>query len=330
MTPQLWFDAHGQPQAAAMILTRSLSIRGLSPGFKILYIPRGPLLDWRNAALRKRVLEDLQQFTRQKRAVFLKMDPEVIVGRGLPGSEEEEVVENGRIVLEELKERGWFFSDSQIQFRNTIWLDLQPSEEELLANMKNKTRYNIRLAQRKGVEIVEVGLQDLPALYRMYLETSVRDGFVIRSEEYYLRLWELFLQKNLARALIARVEGEVTAGLFLFTFARRAWFLYGMSTQQHREKMPGYLLQWEAIRTARLLGCMQYDLWGAPDTFTEEDQMWGVYRFKSGLGGEVIRTMGAWDYTCRKGMYRLYTHTLPRILNLMRSRRSVQEKQELA
>jgi peptidoglycan pentaglycine glycine transferase (the first glycine) len=313
-----------------MILTRSLSVRGFDPGFKIFYIPRGPLLDWNDAALRHRVLDDLQKFAGQKNAIFIKMDPEVVLGRGEPGLEDEHEDVTGRTVLDEVKARGWSFSDSQIQFRNTVWLDLSPSEEELLSRMKSKTRYNIRLAQRKGVEIVAAGLQDLPMLYRMYLETSIRDGFVIRSEDYYLQLWETFLQEHLARALIARVDGEITAGLFLFTFAGKAWFLYGMSTLQHREKMPGYLLQWEAIRAAHSMGCKQYDLWGAPDTFAEDDPMWGVYRFKSGLGGEVIRTLGAWDYTCHPGLYRLYTRTLPGILNLMRSRRNAQERQELA
>jgi lipid II:glycine glycyltransferase (peptidoglycan interpeptide bridge formation enzyme) len=93
-----------------------------------------------------------------------------------------------------------------------------------------------------------------------------------------------------------------------------------MSREAHREKMPNHLLQWEAICRLKACGCRQYDLWGAPDSFDESDSMWGVYRFKEGLGGTVVRTSGAWDLPTRPLLYKLYTQTLPRILNRMRRR----------
>ncbi len=171
---------------------------------------------------------------------------------------------------------------------------------------------------------------DLPGLYRMYAETSVRDGFVIRSEEYYLELWRRFLERGMAEPLIAEVEGEAVAGIFPFYFARRAWYLFGMSRQAHREKMPNYLLQWEAMRRAKARGCTQYDLWGAPDVFDESDAMWGVFRFKEGLGGQVVRTAGAWDYPSRPAAYVLYTRVLPRALDIMRRRGRERTKQVVA
>ena len=186
--------------------------------------------------------------------------------------------------------------------------------------MKPKTRYNIRLAERKGVTVRPAGLEDLETLYRMYAETSVRDGFVIRERGYYLAVWQEFMQAGLAEPLIADVEGEPVAAVVVFRFAGRAYYLHGMSRELHRERMPNHLLQWEAMRRARAAGCRVYDLWGAPETFDEADSMWGVFRFKEGLGGLVVRTLGAWDFPASPWLYRLYTRILPRLLDLMRRR----------
>ncbi|HEX2978881.1 MAG TPA: peptidoglycan bridge formation glycyltransferase FemA/FemB family protein, partial [Anaerolineaceae bacterium] len=183
---------------------------------------------------------------------------------------------------------------------------------------------------KKGVTVRQGSTADLALLYRMYAETSIRDGFVIRSETYYRHLWETFMTAGMAHALIAEVEGEPAAGLLLFTFARRAWYLFGMSRQAHREKMPNYLLQWEAMRLAKSLGCTSYDLWGAPEQFDETDSLWGVFRFKEGLGGTVTRTLGAWDYTTQPWLYTLYTRILPRILEMMRRRGKAQTRQAAA
>ena len=96
--------------------------------------------------------------------------------------------------------------------------------------------------------------------------------------------------------------------------------MFGMSTENSRDLMPNYLLQWEAMRQAKQLGCHTYDMWGAPEIFDESDSMWGVYRFKEGFNGIVTRTLGAWDYTTRPWLYRRYTETLPKLLNLLRRR----------
>ncbi len=325
--PQVWPGA-GSPgwEAAAMLLQRALPVGGL----RVLYVPRGPLLDWGNAPLRRRVLDDLQALARRRGAIFLKIDPEVLLGTGVPAGADAHENPVGAEVLADLQQRGWRFSTDQIQFRNTVQVGLEPCEEELLARMKQKTRYNLRLAERKGVRVRAGGLEDLGLLYRMYAETSIRDGFVIREEAYYHAVWESFLRAGKAEVLIAEVEGEPVAALLLFFFAGRAWYLYGMSREAHREKMPNYLLQWEAMKRAKALGCRVYDLWGAPDVFDESDSMWGVYRFKEGLGGEVVRTLGAWDYPARPWLYRLYTQTLPRILDVMRRRGKARTRVEVA
>ena len=120
--------------------------------------------------------------------------------------------------------------------------------------------------------------------------------------------------------MIAEVNGEVVAAIFVFYFAGRAYYVYGMSREAYREKMPNYLLQWEAMKRAKVRGCSVYDLWGAPDEFNESNSMWGVFRFKEGLGGEVIRTLGAWDYAPNPFWYKMYSEIIPRVLDLMRSR----------
>ncbi len=327
--PRLWRDATGRICAAALILQRELRLGGFSAHLNVLYIPRGPLMDWSDAALRRRVLDDLEDYARLKRALFLKLDPEVVLGWNEPGSPEDEVDAVGTAVQRELTERGWRFSSDQIQFRNTVMLDLSGNEEDWLARMKQKTRYNLRLAQRKGVTVRRGGKDDYNDLYRMYAETSVRDGFVIRPQSYYESVWNQYVQLGMACPLIAEVEGKAVAAVFVFWFAGRAWYIYGMSRSQHREKMPNYLLQWEAMRLAKEKDCREYDLWGAPEIFDETDSMWGVYRFKEGLGGKVMRTLGAWDYPASRNWYALYTRLLPKLLGWMRRRGQKRTRQEV-
>jgi peptidoglycan pentaglycine glycine transferase (the first glycine) len=339
--------------AACLVLKRTISMGGMSARLSILYAPKGPLLDWTNEPLRNRVLNDLQSLAKEQGGIFLKMDPDVILGTGTPQSEDEVMDNSGQTVMSQLRQRGWRYSSDQIQFKNTVLIDLRPSEAELLAHMKQKTRYNIRLAEKKGV-VVRIGTQsDFDMLYRMYAETSMRDGFVIRDAEYYRTVWQTFManaqppvsslqspitnyraaspwyQLPCAEPLIAEVNSEPVAAIFLFYFAGRAYYVYGMSSNAHREKMPTYMLQWEAMKRAKAKGCTVYDLWGAPDVFDESDSMWGVYRFKEGLGGKVVRTLGAWDFAPNPFWYKLYSEVIPRVLDVMRSRGKSKTRQSL-
>jgi len=284
------------------------------------------------------VLDDLQRFARQRGAIFVKIDPDVVLGTGVPGAEDALEAPGGQAVRSDLERSGWLSSQDQIQFRNTVLVDLTQSEDEMLARMKQKTRYNVRLAEKKGVAVRAGTAADFPVLYRMYAETSVRDGFLIRAEDYYQTVWRTFGQSSLAirhspmpfhEPLIAEVNGQPVAAISLFYFAGQAIYLFGMSRDEQREKMPNYLLQWEAMRRAKALGCHVYNLWGAPDKFNESDGLWGVFRFKEGLGGYVSRTIGAWDFAASPLMYRLYTQTLPRIMDVMRSRGKARTRQNL-
>lgn len=321
--PQVWRE-DGKVTAAALVLERKAP-----GGLRVLYVPRGPLVDWGDIPRAQQVLRDLQDLARRRGAIFIKIDPELITGYGIPGSEGDREDAGGNTLLAAMRGFGWRYSQEQIQFRNTAWLDLSGSEDDWLARMKQKTRYNLRLAQRKGVQVRSGGVEDLPLLYHLYAETSVRDGFVIRPEDYYRKVWRAFIERGMAEPLLAEVDGEVVAGLVLFSFAGRAWYLYGMSSQSHREKMPNYLLQWEAMRRAKARGCSVYDLWGAPEVFADGDPLWGVFRFKEGLGSTVVRTCGAWDFPSHPLPYLLYTRILPRILDVMRRRGKQRTRQEV-
>jgi lipid II:glycine glycyltransferase (peptidoglycan interpeptide bridge formation enzyme) len=328
--PCVWRDADDRPAAAAMVLKRSLSRFFPLNRMSILYVPKGPILDWSDDHLSRMVLKDLEKLAKDQGAVFIKIDPDIWLGTGEPGTPEQDDDTVGMNAVRRLDDLGWKTAEDQIQFKNTVMLDLTLSEADLLAAMKQKTRYNLNLAARKGVYVRTGSEQDFHLLYRMYAETSLRDGFVIRDESYYTRVWHVLMSAGMAQPFLAEADGEAVAALVLFLFAGRAYYFYGMSRDLHREKMPNYLLQWEAIKYAKSHGCGIYDFWGAPDTFTEDESMWGVYRFKRGLGGYTRRGCGAYNRVTRPALYSIYTRVLPRILNWMRRRGKEKTRQEVS
>ena len=311
----------GKPAAAGLLLEREAF-----PAMRVLYMPKGPLLnDGSNLDLWEKVVEDLAEYAAERRALQLKIDPDIEIGAGVPGEEGYQTFPAGEGLQSLLQRQGWIFSREQIQYRNTVLVDLQEDEDQILARMKSKTRYNIRLSGRKGIQIRLGGESDLLSLYRMYAETSQRAGFAIRAENYYLTLWNLFLGSGMekgsdpiAQPIIAVFEGELVAGAVIFKFGERAWYLHGMSCLEHSEKMAPHLIQWEAMRWAKDQGCKTYDMWGAPDSFDRSDSLWGVYRFKRGFGGQVSLTLGAWDYPARALLYTLYSRWLPKVLGILR------------
>ena len=214
--------------------------------------------------------------------------------------------------------RGWRFSTEQIQFRNTVIIDLKPDLDDLLAAMKSKWRYNIRLAKRRGVTVRPGTPADVAGFYGMYAETARRDGFLIRPRAYYEDVWLRFLETDQAELWLASVEDEPVAGLMLFVFAGTAWYMYGASTGQHRHLMPNHLLQWTALCQAKARGCSRYDMWGAPDVFDESDSMWGVYRFKQGFGGQVVQGLGAFDYPVQPALYGTFMVAMPKARTWLR------------
>jgi lipid II:glycine glycyltransferase (peptidoglycan interpeptide bridge formation enzyme) len=311
---RLLFQEGGRTVAAASVLERKVPRLPAC----LLYVPRGPALDWADTGLAARVLAELGNLARRRRALLIKVDPDVYYPDEVPAFSPRPACAPDTARL--LAEGGWRFSGEQIQFRNTVLLDLDRSEDELLAAMKQKTRYNVRLAARRGVQIRQGDVGDVERFYQLYAETSRRDGFLIRQAAYYHDAWSSFMEQGLAHLLLAEVEGETVAGLILLTFGPVAWYMYGASSGRHRKRMPNQLLQWEAIRRARAAGCTLYDLWGAPDQLDESDPMWGVVRFKLGLGGRLARGLGAWDLPANRAGYWFYTVAMPRYLAWLRRR----------
>lgn len=303
-TRMLWHDG-GRPLAAAQFLRRSI------PGtpFGIGYVAKGPCLAAGDGPLAARVLCDLEIEAHRQRCLFVKIDPDV------------ETTNECFVTL--LQRRGWRLSPEQVQFRNTAVLDLCRSEAELLAAMKSKTRYNIRLAARKGVEVRTGSADDYIVFYDMYRETAERDGFLIRPMAYYLDLWSDFEVRGQARLFIAWYEKlEPLAGLVLFTYGTTAWFFYGASTGQHRNAMPNHALQWAAITWAKAHGYTRYDLWGAPtDLEDPHDPLAGVWRFKEGFGAEFHAQVGAWDYPTSRSGYWAMTRAIPALRAWLHRRR---------
>ncbi len=314
----IWKDPEGTVQAAALVLLKEIPIFSRIFHSCIMYIPRGPLVDWTDHSFGKKILNDLIVFARKNKAVFLKIDPDITIGLGLPESKDFQIMDNGQYYLKHLEKSGWQYSRDQVQFKNTVIMYLLPSVDDLLSRMKQKTRYNIMLAKRKGVTIRKGYPNDFPVLYRMYAQTALRDGFIIRDEAYYSYVWTLLSEAGMAIPLIAEVDGKPISAIFIFLFAKKAYYFYGMSTGDHRDKMPNHLLQWEAILLAKSQGCLVYDFWGAPDKFDEEDSMWGVYRFKEGFSGEVLSGIGAWDFIVNGTLFSVYTQFIPAILSIMR------------
>ncbi len=303
-------------QTVAMV---SIGLRRQGP-LGVMYAPRGPILAWEDATLRAAVLEHLQDIARRQGALWLKIDPDLPLASGLPGAGDDRPHPPGQALVQELKARGWRLSADQVQFRNSIQIDLSASEDELLASLSPNTRRKIRLAERREVQVRVAGNDDLDTLYALYRVTGARDGFLIRPAAYYRQAWGDFLQAGLAQALIAEYRGVPLAQVILFHFGERCFYFYGASADEQRRRMPNHLLQWAAIRWARAQGYRLYDLWGAPDVFDESDPLWGVYGFKRGFRGRVTRGVGAWDYAPSPLPYRLWSAAWPRLQQLRRLR----------
>jgi lipid II:glycine glycyltransferase (peptidoglycan interpeptide bridge formation enzyme) len=267
------------------------------------------------------VLSELAAYAQENNAIFIKIDPDVTVGLGVPGDPTAFDMPPRLAMVTEWEEAGWRFSDDQIQFRNSVVIDLRKPADDILMGMKQKTRYNVRLGpNKKGVNIRKGSIDDLDLLYALYEETAQRDGFIIRPFDYYKLAWGEFIKAGLAQPLIAEYKGRALAHVIIFGFGRRAWYFYGASSTEERNRMPTYALQWEAIQWAKAQGMQVYDFWGAPDDFTNpDDPLAGVYRFKEGFGGTVVRRVGAYDYAAKGMLYNVYTKAMPAVIKVMQT-----------
>lgn len=194
---------------------------------------------------------------------------------------------------------------------NTIFMNLRESDDVLLGNMKSKTRYNINLAKRKGVRIESLGLESLEIWYELYRQTAKRNNFFLHDINYFRIVLSARANNSESPAdvymLVAYVDDEPLAAMFLVVSANRATYLYGASSTENRNYMGTYALQWRAMQLAREKGCTEYDFFGISPDADPAHPMYGLYRFKSGFGGQVFHRMGCWDYPLDKRKYEYYS-----------------------
>ncbi len=287
-----------------------IQLRPLPAGVGMLaYCPRGPVGQWQDDSVADALWPAIHAALRQQGAIFLKIEPNASASDSLD---------------RRLRSLG-FRPAGHIQPLATLHIDLQADLAAIAASQKSKTRYNIGLSARKGVSIGEGSLADLPTVYPMLQETSRRDGFPIHTPDYY----EAFLQgmPGVSRLTLARHEGDLLAAIFVTAFGREAIYQHGASSSHKRNLMATYLIQWDAIQWAKARGCAFYDLWGIPEDITDEDPgdeaiqrqdgLWGVYRFKRGFGGRLVRYIGSYDFVYSPLRYRLWTELLPRYRALL-------------
>jgi peptidoglycan pentaglycine glycine transferase (the first glycine) len=305
--------------------------RNFAPGINLAYIPKGPVYDlslFHNVPEAHRFWDQVDLVCRSRKAFILKIEPDIWIkrepiGKGLDKSSIQSSPDNDTAITEVNQPvLNFSLSDHTIQPRRTTVIDLSGDENDILSQMKQKTRYNIKLALRNG--IVVQPSTNIELFYDLLKVTGDRDRFGIHSLAYYQAVFDLFYPRNECQLFLAQHQGEALAGLLILKNGQRSWYFYGASNNKKRELMPTYILQWEAIRWARSQGCMEYDLWGVPDFdldyledhFTSKnDDLWGVYRFKRGFGGELRRSIGAWDRIYNPFLYTLYQWWIQRQSN---------------
>jgi lipid II:glycine glycyltransferase (peptidoglycan interpeptide bridge formation enzyme) len=288
-----------------------LLLRRLPAGYSFAYVPHGPEMDvpLTERAVFLAALSDALRPFLPSRCLFIRFDPpwyavEDIEADALSHSLDVEAMRPS--IGAPLRRAA-----ADVQPPDTVLVDLRPGEEALLAAMKPKWRYNIRLAEKKGVAVEQAGAESVPEFYELYRATSLRDKIALHPEEYYRRLFSLSAERLSGgsskapdlRLWIARHEGRALAAIVTLFYGEGAVYLYGASSDEKRSLMPAYALQWAAMRAAKAAGCVDYDLFGIPPTRDSGHPMAGLYRFKTGFGGEIAHRAGSWDYPLMSAAY---------------------------
>lgn len=196
---------------------------------------------------------------------------------------------------------------------NTIYLNLNREIDEILASMKPKTRYNINLALRKGVNIRKLNLDQIDVWYELYKQTAARNNIYLNDIKYFQTVLSTKINDSKSPAevilLAAEYNSKPLAAMFLIITDKRGTYLYGASSAEHRNLMATYALQWEAIKTSKLKGCTEYDMFGVSPGPDVNHPMYGLYRFKTGFGGDIFHSLGCWDYPLNMEKYNIFVAT---------------------
>ncbi|HLG64054.1 MAG TPA: peptidoglycan bridge formation glycyltransferase FemA/FemB family protein [Ktedonosporobacter sp.] len=286
-------DASGKLCAAMLILISRAPILNRT----YFYAPRGPIIDDPDSPAMTVLLNYVRAEARKRHAFMLKVEPSVLDG--------------DKRWLNALKRQGFRATPYAMHIRHEWVLDIQPDEKTLQANMKEKWRYNIRLAGRKGVTVRRgEGQADLDTFYRLYETTSERDQFFIHNKAHYEDVMRLYGEGDRAALFLAECEGQAIAGTIVLWLGRWSWYMYGASSNEFRERMPNHLLQWTGIQWAKSKGCWYYNFRGIPDVLEEGQELWGVYVFKRGFGGEAMRFLETHDLPYQPLIYGVYRKML--------------------
>lgn len=304
---RLLVEDDGVVRGAVSLLERKLPGVGRS----ILYAPRGPVMDLDDAPLVAWLGSELVRIARRRGAILVKVDPPL-----------ERPCELGAANLAAAGFRpvdaGGFGGTQPLC---VMQLDLGRDDEELLASFKPKWRYNIRLAERKGVEVrTDLGRADLPEFYRLLQETSRRDGFRVRSLAYFEAMWDELSPDGRIWLAQASFEGTAVSGALVLTLGDRAWYLYGASSNEHRNVMPNHLMQWRLIQRARDAGFRWYDFRGVSPRRGggADEHLEGLNRFKEGFSPRFVEYIGELDLVVSPAWYWLWTIALPRVRALLK------------
>ncbi len=300
---ELWAKLKGKFGWNSFIVTLDANdirvfIRPLPFGFHFAYIPYGfeHVIDLQ--PVKKELIRSIRENV--KKLLFIRLDLSDYFA--FPSEEGINFSKTFRIP-------SWLKKSSDVQPPDTVVLNLiETTEEELLANMHKKTRYNIKLAQKKEVQIEKSNINRLPEWYQLYEATAKRDKISIHKYEYYKTLFELAQEDSAfnIKLFLASHEDDLLAGIVVLEYEGQAIYLYGASSNEKRNLMPAYLLQWEAIKESLSNGCHSYDFYGIPPVNNPKHPMYGLYRFKTGFGGEIVHRAGAWDLPTSLFYYRLF------------------------
>lgn len=290
----------GKPKAGISILKRKLPI----PGFNkcIFYAPRGPVADYTDKAVLRFLFNHVKFLAKQHGAILMKIDPDIKAPNN-------EVVRNLKSLGFKPVDSGKDFEGVQPKF--VFRLDISEPLEDVAANFHSKTRYNIRLAERRKVKVKVGTKEDLKPFYEILQETCIRDKFLVRSFEYFETLWDILVESGMARLFMAEYEGKYIAGTLAFIFGDKAWYIYGASSNEDRNVMPNYALQWAMIQWAKENGCTMYDFRGVSGDISPDNPLYGLYRFKKGFGGEFVEFIGEFDMPFSPFFYYLWVSAIP-------------------
>ena len=286
-------EDEGHVVGVCSLLKRKLPL-GLG---SLFYAARGPVLDINRDDVWQALLNAIKELAKQNKAIFLKSDPDVL--------------EDDSIWHKRIKESGFINAEKGegfegIQPRHVFRLDISLPEEELLSNMNQKTRYNLRLSEKKGVEVKISSISELPVFYELLKETATRDKFLIRNYNYFKAIYENLAPDGLTELFISYYDGKAISGALAFRLGQKAWYIYGASANKYRNVMPNYLMQWRMIQWAKGNGCTLYDFRGVPGDVPKDHPLYGLVKFKKGFGGEYISFIGEYDLIYNQLRYRLY------------------------